>query len=287
MIAARPFGSPADGRELEVEDIELDLLLSALVRRYGYDFRNYARASLRRRVAKAVEAEGLRTISALQERVLHSPAAMERFISNLTVRLTSMFRDPEFFLTLRRDVLPMLRTFPIIRVWHAGCATGEEAFSTAILLIEEGLYSRSRIYATDMSGSLIASANAGVVPLAHMRENTANYMASGGVGDFSDYYTADDKNALFHGALRKNLVFSQHNLSSDGAFNEFHLVLCRNVLIYFDGVLRERVHKLIHSSLAHLGVLGLGLQESLVDTSVSGRYRPLFKPELKIFQKIG
>ncbi|NUO50213.1 MAG: protein-glutamate O-methyltransferase CheR [Polyangiaceae bacterium] len=272
--------------ELEVEDIELDLLLSALVRRYGYDFRNYARASLKRRVAKAVEAEGLLTISALQERVLHSPAAMERFISNLTVRLTSMFRDPEFFLTLRREVLPMLRTFPIIRVWHAGCASGEEAFSTAILLIEEGLYSRSRIYATDMSGALIGSANAGVVSLAHMKENTANYHASGGVGDFSDYYVADDKHALFHSAVRKNLVFSQHNLASDSAFNEFHLVLCRNVLIYFDGVLRERVHKLIYSSLAHLGVLGLGLQEALVDTTVASRYRQLFKPELKLFQKI-
>ncbi len=287
MTAAPPVGSPPDGGELEVQDIELDLLLSALVRRYGYDFRNYARASLKRRVAKAVEAEGVSTISALQERVLHSPVAMERFVSNLTVRLTSMFRDPEFFLTLRRDVLPMLRTFPIIRVWHAGCATGEEAFSMAILLMEEGLYGRSRVYATDLSASLIASANAGVVSLAHMRENTANYLASGGVGDFSDYYTADDKHALFHRSVRKNLVFSQHNLSSDSAFNEFHLVLCRNVMIYFDGVLRERVHRLIHSSLAHLGVLGLGLQETLVDTSVASKYRPLFKPELKLFQKVG
>lgn len=278
-------GSPPDGGD--IEDIELDLLLSALVRRYGYDFRNYARASLKRRVARAVESEGVSTISALQERVLRNPEAMERFISNLTVRLTSMFRDPEFFLALRRDVIPLLRTFPIVRIWHAGCATGEEAFSTAILLIEEGLYQRSRIYATDMAGSLVENADAGLVSLARMKENTANYQASGGRGDFSDYYVADDKHALFHTSVRKNLIFSQHNLTCDGPFNEFHLVLCRNVMIYFDPVLRERVHKLIHSSLAHLGVLGLGMQESVADTSVADKYRPLAPYELKLFQKSG
>lgn len=269
--------------EHEIEGIELDLFLSAIVRRYGYDFRNYARPSLRRRIAKAVEAEGLSTISALQERILRDPACLERFISNLTVHLTSMFRDPDFFVALRREVVPLLRTFPIIRVWHAGCATGEEAYSMAILLMEEGLYDRCRIYGTDMATTLVDRASRGIIPLSHMKENTRNYLAAGGTGNFSDYYVADDQNALIHPSVRRNVIFSQHNLACDGTFNEFHLVLCRNVIIYFDSILRDRVHELLYGSLAHLGVLGLGMQEALAE-KVSARYRVL-QPEVKLFQK--
>jgi chemotaxis protein methyltransferase CheR len=262
-------------RDREVEDLEIDLLLTAIVRRYGYDFRNYAPASLRRRVRNMQKLEGVRTISALQERLLRDTACMERFIANLSVSVTAMFRDPEFYRVLRSDVVPMLRTYPFVRVWHVGCATGEEVYSMAILLEEEGLYDRCRLYATDISDRALRRAAKGVFPLDRMKENTSNYLRSGGRQDFSGYYTADARSAIFRDSLRRNMIYSQHNLVSDGPFNEFNLVLCRNVLIYFDTTLRERVHELLHASLAPFGVLGLGVKETVNYTGVASRYRPL------------
>ena len=272
--------------ELEIEDIEIELLLTGVARRYGFDFRNYAPQSLRRRIHRAIENEGVQTVSQLQERVLRCPAAMGRFIESVSVHATAMFRDPDFYRTLRTDVVPMLRTYPFVRVWHAGCASGEEVYSLAILLEEEGMYDRCRLYATDISDTLLNRAASGVFPLANMKSNTSNYQRAGGAHDFSVYYTADDRHALFRDSLRRNMVYSQHNLVSDGPFNEFNLILCRNVMIYFDHSLRQRVHRLFYDSLCRLGVLGLGNKETIDTTELAPRYRQL-GGDARLFRKEG
>ena len=206
-----------------LEDLELRLLLEAVYQRYGYDFREYARSSLRRRVWHRVTEEGLETVSGLQERLLHDPACMERLLIDLSVSVTSMFRDPSFFRALREQVVPILRTYPFVRVWNAGCSTGEETYSLAILLREEGLADRSRIYATDINARVIEQAKAGVFPLDKMREYTQNYQRSAGRAAFSDYYKAFGDSVHFAPELVDNVVFAQHNLVSDTDFNEFHL----------------------------------------------------------------
>lgn len=259
----------------ELENIETDLLLEALMRFYGYDFRHYARPSLTRRLRKVLTREGLPSISALQERLLRDRAAMNEFVENVGVHTTSMFRDPDFYLSLRREVIPLLRTYPFVRIWHAGCATGEEVYSVAILLHEEGIYDRCRLYATDLSDGVLEKARKGIFPLSAMREYTIAYQAAGGRQDFSSYYVADHKSAIFRQSLRRNVIFAQHNLASDGVFNEFHLILCRNVAIYFDDVLRERMHGLVYQSLVPLGVLGVGKKESIRYTEFQDRYQEL------------
>lgn len=271
--------------EDDLEDLELDLLLTGIARRWGYDFRGYSPASLRRRVRRAMGVEGVRTLSALQERVLHRPESLERFIASLSVNVTGMFRDPQVYRALRRQVLPMLRTYPFVRIWHAGCSTGEEVYSMAILLHEEGLLERCRIYATDLSDELLQRARRGVFALRDMQEHTAAYHRAGGKADFSAYYTADHQSAILREDLRRNVVFSQHNLVSDGSFNEFQLILCRNVLIYFSEVLRERVHRLFYDSLVNFGVLALGVKESLRFTPVVDRYEPLVE-SLGLYRRV-
>jgi chemotaxis protein methyltransferase CheR len=251
------------GERAELEVVEVNLLLEAIFQHYGYDFRDYAFASIRRRLRARVGAEGLKSISGLQERVLHDPGCLERLLSGLTVHVTSMFRDPSFYLAFRQKVLPLLRTYPFTRIWHAGCSTGEEVYSLAILLHEEGAYDRCRIYATDLSEKVLANAKEGLFPLGAMKEYTENYQRAGGKVPFSEYYTAQYGNALFRSSLRDNIVFAQHNLVTDGPFNEFNVILCRNVMIYFNKSLQDRVHGLIHGSLARLGVLGLGLRETI------------------------
>lgn len=259
----------------DLEILEIELLLAAISRRYGYDFRNYAPASLRRRVRRVLAKEELSTVSELQSRILRDPYCMQRFVTHLAVSVTSMFRDPIFYLAFRNEVVPLLRTYPFVRIWHAGCSTGEEVYSLAIVLSEEGLYDRCRIYATDLSDELLDRAQSGIYSLNHMREFTHNYLRAGGDSDFSSYYTADHKNAILRSDLRRNIVFAQHNLVSDGSFNEFHVILCRNVIIYFDMVLRERVHRLLYESLGMFGILGLGLKESLRYTPHESCYEPL------------
>lgn len=268
----------------ELEQLEIDLLLTGIARRYGYDFRNYARASLRRRILRAVEEEGLVTISALQDRVLRDPECMARFVAVLSVHVTAMFRDPAFHRCLREQVVPILRTYPFIRIWHAGCSTGEEVYSLAIILHEAGIYERCRLYATDISDSLLERAAQGIFPLNTMRENTQNYQRAGGRQDFSSYYTADEKRAIFRKSLRENMVYSNHNLVSDAPFNEFHLILCRNVMIYFDTTLRQRVHGLLYDSLARFGFLGLGNKESLEHNGDNDRYTA-FSAENRLYRK--
>ncbi|BAS55610.1 MULTISPECIES: CheR family methyltransferase [Leptolyngbya] len=268
-----------------LEDIEVQLLFDGIYRYYGYDFRNYASSSRRRRVQNFMQSERIETISALQEKVLHDRATLDRFLLNLTVNVTSMFRDPSFFLTFRNVVLPMLRTYPFIRIWHAGCSTGEEVYSMAILLQEAGIYHRCRIYATDTNEKALQAAKTGIFSLSAMQEYTQQYLKAGGSKSFSEYYTAAYENAIFRASLRDNIVFSQHNLVTDGSFNEFNVILCRNVLIYFDRVLQNRVHELFYQSLCPFGILALGRQESLRFTAYHDRYEPLSTSE-KLYRRL-
>lgn len=269
----------------ELESLEIQLLLEGMFRYYGFDFRNYAMASLKRRIWNAVRAERLNSVSGLQERVLHDPACMERFLLGLSVNVTAMFRDPSFYFAFRRNIVPLLRTYPFIRIWHAGCSTGEEVYSLAILLQEEGLYHRCRIYATDMNEAVLKKAKAGIFSLELMQEYTQHYLQSGGKRSFSEYYTAAYDSAIFRSSLKENIVFSQHNLAIDGSFNEFNVILCRNVLIYFNQSLQERVHKLLYESLTRFGILGLGRQESLQFTHHEKDYEVLEKRE-KLYRRI-
>jgi chemotaxis protein methyltransferase CheR len=253
--------------EAEREAIEIALLLEGVHQHYGFDFRQYARASLRRRLWRRVYAEGLATISGLQERVLHDQAAMERLLLDLSINVTSMFRDPGFFASFRQNVVPSLRTYPFLRIWNAGCSTGEETYSLAILLREVGLYDRTRIYATDINEAVLVSAAEGIYPLAKMKEFTENYLAAGGSRSFSDYYRAAYGGAQLDRSLAENVVFAAHNLVSDRSFNEFHVIVCRNVMIYFDRTLQQQVHGLFVDSLVPFGVLALGRKETLAHSA--------------------
>ncbi|MGA7934895.1 MAG: protein-glutamate O-methyltransferase CheR [Kovacikia sp.] len=259
----------------DLEEVEIQLLLEGIYRLYGFDFRNYAPSSLKRRIRCIMEAEELTTISALQDRVLHDPDCMERFLLSLTVHVTAMFRDPDFFVAFRNQVVPVLATYPFIRIWHAGCSTGQEVYSMAILLQEEGLYHRCRIYATDMNELVLQKARSGIYPLELMQEYTQLYLKAGGKHSFSEYYTAAYDNVAFRASLRENIIFSQHNLAADNSFNEFNVILCRNVLIYFNPTLQKRVHQLFYDSLCPLGILCLGRQETLKLTPYESHYEEL------------
>jgi chemotaxis protein methyltransferase CheR len=258
-----------------IEDLETELLLEAVYRHYGHDFREYAPASLKRRIAIAMREEKVCTISGLQEKVLHDPAALERFLLTVSINVTSLFRDPEFFLTLRTKILPMLGTYPFLRIWHAGCSTGEEVYSMAILLEEEGLYDRCRIYATDMNALVLKQARAGIFPATTVQHGAANYARSGGHKSLSEYYTSTQGEAIFRSSLKENIIFSQHNLAMEGSFNEFHLILCRNVMIYFTKPLQQRVHTLLYDSLSMFGILGIGSKETLQFTPHEKDYEQL------------
>lgn len=269
----------------DLESIEIRMLLEAIYQHYGYDFRKYARGSLRRRLWRRVDAEGCKTISGLQERVLHNPVAMDSLLMDLSVNVTAMFRDPTFYLALRQKVIPLLRTYPFIRIWNAGCSTGEEVYSIAIMLREEGLLDRSRIYATDINERVLERANEGVLPLRRMQTFTQNYLRAGGTTAFSEYYKAEGDSARVDPTLLDNVVFAHHNLVSDGSFNEFHLIVCRNVMIYFDKELQDEVHELLHDSLVNLGVLALGNKESIRFTTIESRYEELDAEE-KIYRRV-
>jgi chemotaxis protein methyltransferase CheR len=269
----------------DLERIEVELLLEAIFRYYGFDFRDYAYASLRRRLWKQARAERLDTISALQNKVMHDRPAMERLLMNLSVSVTSMFRDPTFYRTFREQVVPTLRTYPFIRIWHAGCSTGEEVYSMAILLLEEGLYERCRIYATDINQVVLDRARAGIFAIDKMQEYTQNYLRGGGTRSFSEYYTAAYEGALFSPALRERVVFAQHNLVTDRSFSEFNVIVCRNVMIYFARPLQNRVQQLFYESLPMYGLLALGSKESLRLSPYEGCYE-LLEPREKIYRKV-
>ncbi len=284
-MASEAISLSDDQEKLDLEMVEIELLTEGIYRHYGFDFRDYSLPSLRRRIWKRIYAEGLTTVSGLIEKVLHDPQCMERLLLDLSVNTTAMFRDPTFYLAFRQKVVPMLRTYPFVRIWHAGCSTGEEVYSTAILLQEEGLYERCRIYATDINEAVLQKAKAGIFPLATMQENTSNYIAAGGKGTFSDYYTARYDYAIFRPALRENVVFAQHNLVTDASFNHFNVIFCRNVLIYFNSVLQERVQQLFLSSMETFGILGLGKKETIRFTAVADNYEEIDADE-KIYRRI-
>ncbi|MEW6732289.1 MAG: protein-glutamate O-methyltransferase CheR [Acidobacteriota bacterium] len=269
----------------DLESIEIQLLLEGIYCHYGFDFRDYSIASLRRRIWSQIHAEKVSTVSGLQERLLHDPACMERFLLALSINVTALFRDPSFYLAIREKVIPLLYSYPFVRIWHAGCSSGEEVYSMAILLQEEGLYNRCRIYATDMNESVLKKAKEGIFPIELMQEYSGNYFKAGGKGSLSDYYTANYDHVIFRQSLKKNVVFSQHNLVTDGSFNEFNLIFCRNVMIYFNDTLQNRVHQLLYTSLRRLGILALGIKETLKCTPFENNFEEIDGAN-KIYRRI-
>jgi chemotaxis protein methyltransferase CheR len=270
---------------MPAEDIELSLLLDAIYRAYHYDFRAYSEASLRRRVQAAVGHFGCGTISRLQEQVLRSPAMFTELLRYLTVQVTDMFRDPAYFRALREVVVPYLQTYAALKVWIAGCSTGEEAYSLAILLDEEGLLGRTLLYATDINPESLQQAEAGVYDAERMPRFSENYLAAGGRGSLSDHYAAAYGKVVMDRRLKKQIVFSDHSLATDSVFAEVQLASCRNVLIYFDRSLQDRALGLLHASLAHRGFLGLAPKESLRFTAVAHAFVEVV-PQARIYRKL-
>lgn len=267
----------------KIDDIEIRLLLEALYQRYHYDFRNYAMASIKRRLKQAREQLGFASYSAMQEALLHQPDMLPRLLGHLTVQVSEMFRDPSYFRALREKVLPHLRTYPSLKVWVAGCSAGEELYSMVILFREEGLEDRTIFYATDINRDALAIAESGVYPLDRVKLFTENHRQAGGRSSLSDYYYADYGKATFDPSLRKNVVFSDHSLATDAVFAEMHLISCRNVLIYFDRPLQNRVIALFADSLARKSFLGLGAKESLRFSASAAAFVDFVRDE-KIYQ---
>ena len=273
-------------RTLNAEDVAaLEGLLVTLHELTGLDYRDYARAALYRRVQRAMQESAAHTVAELHERIRHDALLRERVGQMLTLSVTSMFRDPSFFLQFRDQVVPILRTHPFLRVWIAGCATGQEVYSMAILLHEAGLYARARIYATELQAGILEQATHGIYPLSVMQEYTRNYLAAGGSASFSDYYTADSSAVIIRPFLRDNIVFAVHNLVGDGSFNEFQVIFCRNVMIYFNRELQAHVHGLLYESLAMWGYLGLGRSETLRFSARERCYEPLAGRE-RLYRKV-
>lgn len=246
-----------------LEDLETRLLLEAIYQRYHYDFRSYAQASLRRRLRQARDQMGYASLSALQEALLHDPAILPKLLDYLTVQVSEMFRDPGYYRALREKVIPHLRTYPSLKIWIAGCSTGEELYSFVIMMREEGLEDRTLFYATDINQRALESAASGVFALDRIKSFTENHQKSGGKSSLSDYYTANYGRAVFDKTLRNRVVFSDHSLVTDAVFGEMHLISCRNVMIYFDRDFQDRALGLFKDSLARKGFLGLGAKESL------------------------
>jgi chemotaxis protein methyltransferase CheR len=267
-------------------DIELRMLVEAVYLKYNYDFRDYTGASQKRRVLAALHAMGCGTVSELQARVMHDPAAFTQLLQFLTIPVTEMFRDPEYYQAVRQQVVPILKTYPSLNVWVAGCSTGEEVYSLAILLQEEGLLERTQIYATDINPDSLEAARRGVMPLERMRLYTENYQRAGGKRAFSDYYTAAYGGALFERALVDNVTFADHSLATDSVFAETHFISCRNVMIYFNRRLQNRVLGLFHESLCHRGFLGLGSKESIEFSSYAQRFEVMSRRE-RVYRKVG
>lgn len=258
--------------DVYLERIEIELLIEGIYRYYGFDFRSYSFPFIQRRIWHRIHAEKLNSVSGLQEKVFHDPAVMKRIFADFSINVTEMFRDPSFFLAFRTKIIPQLRDYPLIRIWHAGCSIGKEVYSMAILLHEEGLFDKTKIYSTDMNSSVLEKAKGGVYPLDRMQTYTKNYLAAGGTRAFSEYYTVKQDQVVFHPFLRENVIFAQHNLATDQSFNEFHIIICRNVMIYFDKSLQSRVHQLFYESLSLSGFLGLGNREGIRYTRYADKY---------------
>jgi len=268
----------------KVEDIEIRLLLEALFLKYHYDFRNYAMASIKRRLRQARQQLGLDTFSAMQDRLLHDPDFLPRLLGYLTIQVSEMFRDPSYFKAIREQVVPHLRTYPSLKVWVAGCSEGEELYSLVILFREEGLEDRTIFYATDINHRALEAAEAGIYPLDRVQHYTENHRRSGGKSSLSDYYLAAYGRASFDKTLRRNVVFSDHSLVSDAVFGEMNLISCRNVMIYFDRALQDRAIGLFSESLARRGFLGIGSKETLRFSRHGAAFTDFVREE-KIYQK--
>jgi chemotaxis protein methyltransferase CheR len=267
-----------------LQDEELQLLLNDMIDRYGYDFTGYSEASLKRRIEHFMINDHITDISKLRSLIVQNPDYFRHLVEEITVNVTEMLRDPIFYKTIREEVLPALATYPFIRIWHAGCSTGEEVFSMAILLKEAGILHKSRLYATDINPYVIEKAKSGIFPASQMRKYSENYIQSGGSNDFSSYYSSNYNLAKFDESLSEKMVFATHNLVADSSFNEFQLILCRNTLIYFNKKLQSRVLELFDHSLDLLGFLGLGTKESLRFSGIESKFRQIM-PGQKIWRK--
>ncbi|MEY3220000.1 MAG: hypothetical protein RIT27_1357 [Pseudomonadota bacterium] len=270
--------------DIDIQHIELQLLLQAIYLKYGYDFRNYAKASIRRRVDHFMKKENLTGFAEMQSRVLYEVDFFERLLLELSVNVTEMFRDPSFYRSFSQKVVPYLKTQPFLKIWHAGCASGEEVYSIAILLKEAGLYNKTQIYATDMNQVILNQAKEGIYPINRLKLYTENYQKAGGKESFSDYYMAHYDHVVMNKSLKENILFSDHNLATDGVFGEMHVIFCRNVLIYFNRDLQNRALGLFNDSLINRGVLCLGSKESIRFSTYSNTFVDIDRDE-KIYGK--
>jgi len=268
----------------DTSELEISLLLEAIYQKYGYDFRQYSKAHINRRIRNRMAMSGLEDVSQIQSKVIKDETFAYQLLQDLSITVTEMFRDKDFYKSLRENVIPILKTYPFIKIWHAGCATGEEAYSMAIIMQEESLYDRATIYATDFNQHALNRAKEGIISNAMIKEYAVNYKLSGGKESFSDYYTSSYNNAIMNQSLKKNIVWANHNLVTDSVFAEVHLILCRNVLIYFDNALQNKVQKLFYESLINGGILCLGTKEGLHFTDFSEKYTELDKKQ-RIFKK--
>lgn len=269
----------------DTRDIELDLLLQAVYLKYGYDFRNYSKAHLKRRINQRLSLSNLETISELQNKVLWNRDFYQIFLQDLSINVTEMFRDPAFYLAFRKKVISDLRTYAHIKVWHAGCATGEEVYSLAIILKEENMLQRTQIYATDINKNVLETAKQGIYSKKEMDLYSQNYIEAGGKGKLSDYYTSKYGSVIFDKSLSKNIVFADHNLVTDSVFAEVNLIFCRNVLIYFDNHLQNKVLHLFSNSLTKRGFLCLGTKESIKFSDLDDSFAVIDK-KLKIYKNL-
>jgi chemotaxis protein methyltransferase CheR len=266
------------------DDGALEALLDTILERYHYDFRHYAMASMRRRVTAALQTLGIEDVERLRARLVDEPLLFARLLDFITVPVSDMFRDPDYYRALREHVVPVLRTYPSLKIWVAGCSTGEEVYSLAIVLLEEGLLERSMIYATDINPRSLARAEAGIYPLDRMRKFTENHQAAGAKSSLSTYYSATHGAALFDRKLKKRVVFSDHSLATDSVFAEVQLISCRNVLIYFDKQLQERALTLFREALCRRGFLGLGSRETLRFSEVAPAFSEIAQAA-RIYQR--
>ncbi|MEO5967749.1 MAG: protein-glutamate O-methyltransferase CheR [Ferruginibacter sp.] len=268
----------------DIDDSDIDILIYEVLETSGYDFSNYSRASFKRRVGRLLDLDKFKSLEHLRHVIKTDKKYLQRFVEEITVNVTEMFRDPEFYNTLRNKILPQLATKPFIRIWHAGCSTGEEVYSMAILLKEANILDKSLIYATDINPGVLLAAKKGIYPLKNMKLNSENYIECCGKEDFSSFYTAQYDRAIINDSLKKKIIFSTHNLVSDRSFNEFQIILCRNVLIYFDKTLQNKVLKVFDQSLENLGFLALGSKETLRFSNIMENYIQI--DNQKIWKKI-
>jgi len=270
--------------KIENEDIEVHLLLEAINMKYGYDFKNYSKAHMKRRIHYRMTLAGISSITEMLYKILYNVEFFNLVLSDFSINVTEMFRDPSFYRAFRKDVIPILKTYPFIRIWHAGCATGEEIYSMAILLEEEGLYDRSQIYATDYNKEVLQKAKEGIFHIDNIKEYTYNYQKSGGKFSFSDYYLAQYDSVIFNPSLKRKITFAEHNLVTDGVFGEMHVIICRNVMIYFNKKLQNHVIKLFSDSLSNGCFLCLGAKESIEFSNSKDSFEQFVSSE-KIYRK--